>query len=69
MAKDDQLTSRESADIVGCSVTTLSRAVASGELTPARRISSGRYGTFLFHRNDIVRFAKTWNARNGKAAS
>lgn len=69
MPPDDEISSREAADLVGCSVTSLSRAVASGELEPARRLLAGRYGTFLFHRSDVVRWGKEWNRRNGRVAS
>lgn len=47
------LTSKQAADLLGCSVSTISRMVADGRLTPVLRIE-GLRGPMFFDADDIA---------------
>ena len=56
---DDQITTREALDILGYAhPSTITRFVAEGKLTPARKMP-GKRGAYLFHRADINRLNDT----------
>lgn len=51
----DEITSREAMEILGLtSLSTISKYVGYGKLTPSRRLSTGQ---FLFWRHDVQRLA------------
>lgn len=54
---DDLITTAQAADILGRSHRTIHRAVASGDLVPALTSPGGRFGAFLFRREDVERLA------------
>lgn len=46
------------------SPSTVSRLVEAGDLTPSRKLTVGRRGTFLFWRHDVERLAARRAAEN-----
>ncbi len=64
----DLLTSPEVAQILGCSNRTVHRLAMTGGLVPARRLSVGPNGAFLFRRQDVEQVAaERRSARVGAA--
>ena len=63
----DEITSREAIGILGfTNLSTISKYVGYGKLTPSRRLSTGQY---LFWRRDIQRLADEQAAERLKAAA
>ena len=52
-ADADLMTVAESAKVAGCSVATVHRRIASGDLTPARKLP-GLRGAYLLRRSDVL---------------
>lgn len=53
----DEVTTREALDILNLSdPSTISKYVATGKLTPSRKLP-GRTGAYLFRRKDILKLA------------
>jgi len=59
MAQTDLITSVEAAHILGRSIRTVHRLVATDVLVPAKRMSLGPNGAFLFDRAVVEKLAKS----------
>lgn len=51
-------TTAEAAALLGCSVSTISRKVRDGVLTPVQRVGGGPGGAMVFALRDVERLAK-----------
>lgn len=55
MALDDYVTTAEACQLLGgLDRSTLTRWVQLGKIKPAKRLSGGRHGLFLFARDDVL---------------
>lgn len=60
MNTDDLLSTAEVAELLGKDVSTVSRRVSAGALTPAKRIGGGANGgAMLFRRSDVDRLIES----------
>lgn len=50
---EDLITTKEAAEILGCSPRTVHRMVDTEELIPVAQVRTSRHGAYLFKRSDI----------------
>ncbi len=67
MPRENVIGVSDSAEIIGCSVSTVKRYVDSGRLAPVHQLP-GRTGAYLFAREDIERLARLRAAEKQSAA-